>query len=238
VSHTGATSGYRAFLARYPDEDLSVVVLCNAANANPGGLGGDVAELFLGDALGPEPQSPEGIELERTVLERRAGMYRDLQTGEVANLSVSPDGRLMWGRTRFIPASATEFHLGATGVRAVWEAGPGRTGFRLVEGRVVTDRFEPVEAWEPSAGELRGLQGTFYSWDSETELRFTVEGEELVMHRRPADRAALRPAYPDAFYSPMGFLRFVRDDSGEVEYVTLYQGRVYDMRFYPVPGGR
>ena len=31
VSHSGSTGGYRAWLARYPDERLSVAMLCNAA---------------------------------------------------------------------------------------------------------------------------------------------------------------------------------------------------------------
>jgi CubicO group peptidase (beta-lactamase class C family) len=53
VSHTGATSGYRAFLARYPDQRLDVAVLCNASNVNPGGVGRQVARIFLGDAIRP-----------------------------------------------------------------------------------------------------------------------------------------------------------------------------------------
>ena len=34
VSHDGATAGYRAGLARYPDHGLSVAVLCNADDAS------------------------------------------------------------------------------------------------------------------------------------------------------------------------------------------------------------
>ncbi|TVR66211.1 MAG: class A beta-lactamase-related serine hydrolase [Gemmatimonadales bacterium] len=50
ISHTGATSGYRAYLSLFPDEELSVALLCNSSSANPGGLGGRVAAVFL-----PEP---------------------------------------------------------------------------------------------------------------------------------------------------------------------------------------
>jgi CubicO group peptidase (beta-lactamase class C family) len=34
VNHSGSTAGYRAFLTRYPDQHVSVAVLCNAGNAN------------------------------------------------------------------------------------------------------------------------------------------------------------------------------------------------------------
>ena len=51
VSHTGATSGYRAFLARYPEQQLGVALLCNVGAVNPGRLGHAVADVFL-DAAG------------------------------------------------------------------------------------------------------------------------------------------------------------------------------------------
>lgn len=47
VSHTGSTAGYRGFLGRYPDQGLTVSLLCNAANVNPGAIGNRVADLFL-----------------------------------------------------------------------------------------------------------------------------------------------------------------------------------------------
>jgi len=53
VSHTGSTSGYRAFLARYPDQQVGVAVLCNLGNVNPGTVGHRVADVFLGDAARP-----------------------------------------------------------------------------------------------------------------------------------------------------------------------------------------
>jgi CubicO group peptidase (beta-lactamase class C family) len=47
ISHTGSTSGYRAFLARYPDQQLSVALLCNIGSVNPGTVGQQVAAVFL-----------------------------------------------------------------------------------------------------------------------------------------------------------------------------------------------
>jgi CubicO group peptidase (beta-lactamase class C family) len=55
VSHTGSTAGYRAFLARYPQQRLAIAVLCNIASANPGTVGHGVANAFLGDVRRPAP---------------------------------------------------------------------------------------------------------------------------------------------------------------------------------------
>lgn len=57
IAHTGATSGYRAFLGRYPVQGLGIALLANAGNVNPGALGRQLADIFLGDAVGPVPDT-------------------------------------------------------------------------------------------------------------------------------------------------------------------------------------
>jgi CubicO group peptidase (beta-lactamase class C family) len=60
VSHSGATAGYRAHLARYPDQHVSIVVLCNAATASPTEYVHKLADMYLGDAVKnvPAPATP------------------------------------------------------------------------------------------------------------------------------------------------------------------------------------
>ncbi|MGH7636837.1 MAG: serine hydrolase domain-containing protein, partial [Gemmatimonadaceae bacterium] len=53
VSHGGATAGYRAYLARYPEQRLDVALLCNSGSVNPAAISNRVAEIFLGDKLQP-----------------------------------------------------------------------------------------------------------------------------------------------------------------------------------------
>jgi CubicO group peptidase (beta-lactamase class C family) len=51
VNHSGSTAGYQAYLVRYPDQRVSVAVLCNAADANATQVAHAVAEVYLGSAL-------------------------------------------------------------------------------------------------------------------------------------------------------------------------------------------
>ncbi|HEY0872516.1 MAG TPA: serine hydrolase domain-containing protein [Vicinamibacterales bacterium] len=51
VSHSGSTAGYRAYLTRFPEQHLSVAVLCNAGNANATQYAGAVADMYLGDSI-------------------------------------------------------------------------------------------------------------------------------------------------------------------------------------------
>jgi CubicO group peptidase (beta-lactamase class C family) len=53
VSHNGSWGGYRAELLRFPHQHLSVACLCNVGNADPSKRAKTVAEIFLGDLLGP-----------------------------------------------------------------------------------------------------------------------------------------------------------------------------------------
>ena len=48
MSHSGATGGYRTYLARWPARRLSLALLCNVGNANTIALGHQVADVFIG----------------------------------------------------------------------------------------------------------------------------------------------------------------------------------------------
>jgi len=63
VSHSGSSWGFRAHLVRYPEQDLSVAVLCNVDEASPDTLAGRVSGLFLAESeTGAESVESEAIE--------------------------------------------------------------------------------------------------------------------------------------------------------------------------------
>ena len=51
VSHSGSTAGYRAHLTRFPEQHVSVAVLCNVSSGNATQYAQTVAEMYLGDAI-------------------------------------------------------------------------------------------------------------------------------------------------------------------------------------------
>jgi hypothetical protein len=58
VAHPGATAGYRAWLGRYPDAQVSIALLCNAGDAPSVSLAHAAAGLFLTQPMG-HPGEPE-----------------------------------------------------------------------------------------------------------------------------------------------------------------------------------
>ena len=57
VYHGGSTAGYRAFLTRFPDEHVSIAVLCNVAT-NATTLAHAVADVVLADRLKTDDELP------------------------------------------------------------------------------------------------------------------------------------------------------------------------------------
>jgi CubicO group peptidase (beta-lactamase class C family) len=55
VSHSGSTAGYRAHLTRYPQQHLSVAVLCNVTSGQATQYALNVADMYLGSAIRNEP---------------------------------------------------------------------------------------------------------------------------------------------------------------------------------------
>jgi CubicO group peptidase (beta-lactamase class C family) len=233
VSHTGSTGGYRAFLARYPKQELSVALLCNAGNANPGALGHAVADVYLPERTAVVPSRAASVQLPVEQLASKAGLYRDARTGDPLNLRFQ-DGLLREGNTGFTPVSATVFQAnGSSERRFTFEASPGNTRMRIRErgAQGDTSTYEPVPAFAPTAGELAAYSGEYWSADTETTFTVAVEGARLVLLRRPAARMPLTPVYPDAFNSAIGLIRFFRDGSGRAMQLSVRQDRVYDLRF-------
>jgi CubicO group peptidase (beta-lactamase class C family) len=230
VAHGGATAAYRAFLARYPEQKLSLALLCNAAEINSEELGRRVSELFLaGKTKAPAP-APTAVALAPEVLAARAGLYRNVLTGEPTKLE-SKEGRLWRRTTELIPLSDSELYVDADR-RLAFDLGPdGRPkAMRLLysSGEVVP--FEPVAEVSLTPDRLAEYAGEYRSDEAEVTYRVTPEDGKLML-RIPLGSFPLAPSYADAFLSPPGLVRFYRDGEGRVTHLGIGMGRVRDLRF-------
>jgi len=62
VFHGGGINGFLTHLARYPDDDMTVVVLSNATSVNPGPIGEKIARFALGIPAAAEGGGQGGVE--------------------------------------------------------------------------------------------------------------------------------------------------------------------------------
>jgi len=230
VAHSGSTAGYSAFLTRFPDQQLSVAVLCNVAT-NATKLAHEVADVYL-----PAPKAEVASGYAPPLDERRAvaGMYRRLDTGMVWTISLGEgQGLRLEGGQELTPVSARTYRIGES--RLVFD-GTGKLTVTDQFGTV--DHYERVAAVKPSPASLDAYAGTFVSHDAETELTARVDGDRLVLWRRPNTTLALTPLYADAFRAPsLGIVIFRRDANGQVVELSVVQDRVWNMPFHKIVAG-
>lgn len=239
VTHTGATAGYRAFLGRYPEQGLSVAMLCNASNVSVGSIGASVAREFLSNAVQDRPTPDYAVASEGMDLRRYTGFFADPATGRPVALQLGDDGvlRVRTGTgstvTPLLPESATRFQVGNTENVYVFEQdGRQFPAFRVEDGQSIDRRYERVMPWRPTENDLEALSGTYHSEDAETTFVVEVVDGELTLWQRPNVRRSATPLYRDAFMLPGGpIVRFRRDGEGAVTELSMGISRVYDMRF-------
>ena len=234
VSHGGSTAGYQTFLARWPDERLSVAVLCNTTGVNPGGYAHQIADLFLAGKLKEVPSvTPADVPMEP--FKALVGVYRENATDAVIRVALDEKaGSVRIGGASLVATGATRLSTGNgsrtytfdrtdVGVPRITESDGGRTKPRV---------WEREQPWTPTARQLAAYAGD-YVCDELGGLVYTfyVDGDVLKMRARPVLREILAPVFPDGFSADGNTLRFTRDAAGRVEGLRIYAGRVRNLRF-------
>jgi CubicO group peptidase (beta-lactamase class C family) len=109
IQHGGSWQGFTTYIARYPDDRLTVVVLCNLAGATPSYIAHRVAGMYEPALV---PPLPRVIRLDPSKVKRYEGVYRQKEL-KVTVRATGDAGRLhlaIAGRSReIVPASEVDF---------------------------------------------------------------------------------------------------------------------------------
>ena len=206
ISHSGSTAGYSAFLARFPDQRVSVAVLCNVAGAPATEYAHAVADVYLGDRVKTVTAAAPATAAQ---IASGAGMYRSALTGLAFALAPGKEGGLT-GRT--------------------WTFSGGAAA--ATDGFGTTESYVKVPPAHYADAQLAEFVGAYTSDEAETTLTAVVENHAIVLKRRPDTSIALTPTYADAFTADhgLGTVIFRRDPSGRVTELSVVQDRVWNMR--------
>jgi CubicO group peptidase (beta-lactamase class C family) len=236
VQHGGAWAGFRAMLARFPEQRTSVVIECNRGDANPGAYANAVADAVLAGSFPPPEtvagaapaagRAPQPVTLTQAQLERWAGLYRRASRPDYLTLEAR-DGAL-WvaagAGTRLTPVSPTSFQ-GPGGVLLSFSTA-GRSVL-LTRGDVT---YERAERASPDAAALSSLAGSYASAELDAVFEIQAEGGALSLKRPGAEPVPLRPGQADEFVAPGATLTFERSGA-RVTGFRVYAGRVTGIVF-------
>ena len=236
VSHGGATAGYRTFLARYPDRDLSVAVLCNAASADAGGYAHQIARIVLGlpaEEVAPGPVVAVGA----ADIAPIAGVWRDSTNDRILTFRVQ-------GTELSASAGGPSQKLAPLGSNRFWNAVTGTfefegqgNGLRLVERNNGVHRYTRMDPADTTGIRLEDYAGNYRSDELQVTYSLAAKDGRLTLRLPPEGPLTLRPAYRDGFSAGGRTIRFVRDGSGRVIGLRAFAGRALDVRFRKLENG-
>jgi len=230
VRHSGTTASYRAYLARFPDQRLSVALLCNAGNSTPRQTLHEVADLYLVDALKPDPL-PVAARLSEAELDRLSGLYRNAERGDTFRIEREGSALRLGDGTPLIAVAPRRL---TDGDEIVIDLADSGIGF-MEDGSGARIPIERATPWQASAAELAELAGQYRSEEAETTLTVQARDGALELRQRPDNVFPLTPLYADAFDGELGTIIF-RRDRGQVTELSVVQDRVWDLRFRRQPG--
>lgn len=234
ISHSGATGGYRTYLARWPDRRLSLAILCNVANANPIALGHQVADIYLGlKPIASAATSPSLANVETGPVAPLLGRYRASATEEVLTIG-EKDGRLVVDLgAPFALTAVTRDHFRATDINA--DLVFLRTGDRVSRLTVVVDgdstAYDPVAVLPSRPEELAGFVADYRSDELDVTYRVSSASTDLMVQIGEHEPVTATRTGPDSFVVPGGAaVRFTRT-KGRIDGFLLFAGRVKNLRF-------
>ena len=213
IEHEGGDPGFRAYLGRYPQHGLAIVVLCNAPS-NPVALGHSIAAVYLDSVLGkPAPAGttkPAAVSPE--ALARHAGVYFRPRTLEVVEMTVRT-GELFTSRqggiklqpineNRFVAADRPlQIDFEPSGYVALF---PGRQPIRF-------DRQTPF-VMTPAV--MASYAGDYFSDELSSVYHVTVADSTLVLKTGTSNGIVARPVFTDTFVRGQITIQFIRDSTG------------------------
>jgi len=122
VYHSGSTAGYRAHLVRFPEQRVSVAVLCNVTGGNATRYAYQVADVFLAGRLRPAAP-PATVTLSAGQLDRAVGLYRSTQSNDTVSVVKQADGLRVEGGPQLRALSAARFLYGDGGAEVEFTPG-------------------------------------------------------------------------------------------------------------------
>lgn len=234
VSHAGATAGYRAYLARMPDQKLSAAVLCNAGAVNTEDAGPEFLSLFLA----PEAQRPSTNAVPGSAPSDLAGRYQNLRTRALVTATIDGTGVHFNGGTGFREIAPGRLMNGDGSRTLTVERNAQAVVRRLVLTRIgnAPAILVPVATWTPAAAALAGFTGTYFSDDIGVPWRISFDNGVLRASGPRGETFQLDPIYQDAFSGRDAYwtLVFARDGASHVDRIRFYKTRTLGVEFRKV----
>jgi CubicO group peptidase (beta-lactamase class C family) len=242
VSHSGGFAGFRAQMARFPEQKFTVICLANLGTINPSRLCMQIADIYLVDKLKEPAKAPEKkiepIALPKEELEDKVGNYQDEKTGRWIIISMKEEKLVLetWGEEYVIsPLSKTSFRALDAPFDNTIDFLADQKGLidkakLIVEGDEINLRKAPkLKPLKPS--QLKEYAGEYYNDELPVTYKLVEEKDALVFKHKNAPKDALKHMDRDKFTVGWFNIEFVRNKRKRITGFVLGAGRAANIEF-------
>jgi hypothetical protein len=228
VSHGGATAGYQTFLTRYPDNKVSVGVMCNGTSPGAGGIADAITDEIFGPF--PETSKTEAANVSEEELKKFVGIWRNEKTHGPARFVIE-NGVSRWMGARVVPMGGGQFTAGENQLKFTFDKDGKPMFAETVDSNGEVRRFVPETEWKPTPEDLASFKGDWFSEEAGAKFTVAVEADKAFIKQRPATSLPMQPLYKDHFVVQGYFVWFTRDKNGKVDGMHVGTSRMRDMPF-------
>ena len=230
VSHSGSTAGYQTFLARYPDNKVSVAVMCNGTTPSSGAIVASITD----EIFAPYPDAPKNpASVSEAELKRFAGVWRNEKTHAPAFFAAI-NGVSRWSGALVVPTGGGQFSMGDDKLKFTFDKDGNPAFAETIDSDGEIRRFIRETEWTPAPADLAAIQGEWFSEEAGATFTVVVDGGKAFIKQRPATSLPLLPLYKDHFNLQGYTIWFTHDKNGTVKDMHVGASRMRDMLFVRV----
>ena len=245
VSHSGGFAGFRAQMARFPEQKFTVICLANLRTINPSRLCLQIVDIYLADKLKKDVEVPEkkekvkAVALSKEELEDKIGNYEDERTGTWTIISMK-EGKLVmeaWGEKHVLtPVSKIRFQALDAPFDNSIEFFPDDRG-RIRKARLTIEGGEEINLVKASKlspltpSQLKEYAGEYYNDELPVTYKLGVEKGSLFFKHKNAPKGALKAMDSDKFTTRWFNIEFVRGKKKRIKGFILGAGRAANIEF-------
>ena len=256
IQFTGGMPGYVAAMTQFPDQQFTVICLCNNSKITPWQINARIADLYLANDLEPVQKEFDDEAARRAAdkrtkvgeaeLRNKAGAFRLRADGRIWKIAFG-DGGLMvvdhlnnvtplipMGHDRFQPDGGFFHKTARFEFKRTSPESPFSLTSRWNGGTVWTDRVDLVE---PGPEQLTDYEGRFTSDELATAYRFKVADGKLWLRVNNLGWLPLDPTVQDEFVPGIRqnhdnrVFTFTRNEQNQVAEMTVKLWRIKGVSF-------
>ena len=249
IYHSGGDAGYRAYLGRFPNENISVLLLSNNNTVDAQGKALEIADIYLKSFYKKNlendvPVSNElmTIKLSTSELKKFSGSYLDANNYLIREIFVRND-TLIYSRkdqngreTKLLALDKPNTFQFANNnnVQVIFRKSGTKQSISILVDNEEVESYNKYLPKKHSLEELEEFTGTFYSSDLETHYIFKIIDGNLTISHPKMELIQLQSIKADSFLgSSWRFrsLEFQRNSGNQIEGFRISSDRARNVFF-------